>query len=146
MDQRYKSLGDGRKVCSECYESAVMATKDCQPLYRDILKFYRDNLGMPIVQEVPMLLVEREALNNAREIEKDVSSYSHRKILCRLPFSFVQIKFYHIFDGLIIPVCVMNTGTHPRTRNSRSVFVGRANPSCKITGPPFQEISHVLPC
>jgi hypothetical protein len=71
VDQRYKSLGDGRKVCSECYESAVMATKDCQPLYRDILKFYRDNLGMPIVQEVPMLLVEREALNNAREIEKD---------------------------------------------------------------------------
>lgn len=73
VDQRYKSLGDGRKVCSECMESAIMTTKNCQPLYRDILKYYRVNLGMPIDQEVPMLLVEREALNNAREVEKDVS-------------------------------------------------------------------------
>lgn len=72
VDQQYKNLGDGRKACSECMESAVMATKDCQPLYRDILKFYRVNLGMPLEQEVPMLLVEREALNNAREVEKDV--------------------------------------------------------------------------
>lgn len=71
VDQRYTRLEDGRKVCSECMESAIMTTKNCQPLFRDILKYYRVNLGMPIEQEVPMLLVEREALNNAREVEKD---------------------------------------------------------------------------
>lgn len=52
-----------------------MDTRDCQPLYRDILKFYK-NLSMPVDQEIPMLLVAREALNNAREAEKDVSSFS----------------------------------------------------------------------
>lgn len=67
---QYTSLGDGRKSCSECLESNIMDTRDCQPLYRDILKFYR-NRGMPIEQEIPMLLVKRPALNNAREAEKD---------------------------------------------------------------------------
>jgi hypothetical protein len=67
---QYTSLGDGRKSCSECLESNVMHTRDCQPLYREILKFYK-TLNMPIEQEIPMLLVERPALNNAREVEKD---------------------------------------------------------------------------
>jgi hypothetical protein len=70
-DEPYTSLGDGRKVCSECLETNVMDTRDCQPLYRDILKFYDRYLEMPIDQEIPMLLVKREALNNAREAEKD---------------------------------------------------------------------------
>lgn len=52
-----------------------MDTKDCQPLFKEILKFYK-NLGMNIEQQIPMLLVEREALNNAREVEKDVSCHS----------------------------------------------------------------------
>ncbi|KAG0561999.1 hypothetical protein KC19_9G109300 [Ceratodon purpureus] len=71
VDEQYTSLGDGRKVCSICLETNVMDTRDCQPLYRDILKFYKQQLGMPIDQEIPMLLVKREALNNAREAEKD---------------------------------------------------------------------------
>lgn len=73
VDQRYQSLPDGRRVCSECLESAMMATKDCQPLYRDIIRFYSD-MGMRIEQEIPMLLVEREALNHARESEEGVST------------------------------------------------------------------------
>lgn len=75
VDQRFKSLGDGRKACSECMESAVMTTKTCQPLYHEILNFYKTNLDMPIKQQVPMLLVEREALNNASEHNKD--SHTH---------------------------------------------------------------------
>jgi hypothetical protein len=68
----YESLEDGRKVCLECMDSIVVDTKDCQPLYREILKFYK-NMGMPIEQEIPMLLVARSALNAARDGEKDVS-------------------------------------------------------------------------
>lgn len=74
VDQGYTPLGDGRKLCGECMDSMVMHTRDCQPLYREILKFYKNNLGMSIVQEIPMLLVERAALNHAREAERDVSS------------------------------------------------------------------------
>lgn len=92
MDKRYKSLGDGRKECPECMDSAVMTTKNCQPLYRDILKFYRVNLGMPIEQEVPMLLVEREALNNAREVEKDVSHLLLFSIFT--PYFRIPTEFY----------------------------------------------------
>jgi len=71
-----------------------MTTKNCQPLYRDILKFYRVNLGMPIEQEVPMLLVEREALNNAREVEKD--GHTHAPETRGLCLSEEQI--FPIFD------------------------------------------------
>ena len=74
MDEQYTSLGDGRKVCSECMETNIMNTQECQPFYRDILKFYKTQ-GMSIDQEIPMLLVARDALNNAREAEKDVSSF-----------------------------------------------------------------------
>ncbi|KAG0617179.1 hypothetical protein M758_5G170200 [Ceratodon purpureus] len=66
----YEALEDGRKVCLDCLDSIVVDTKDCQPLYREILKFYK-NMGMSIEQEIPMLLVARSALNAARDGEKD---------------------------------------------------------------------------
>lgn len=72
---KYAGLEDGRKICLECLETAVFDTKECQPLYREVLKFYK-NVGMMIDQEVPMLLVERTALNEAREGEKEVR-FSH---------------------------------------------------------------------
>lgn len=72
----YESLDDGRKVCLNCLDSIVVDTKDCQPLYREILKFYK-SIGMPIEQEIPMLLVARSALNAARDGEKDVSGFAY---------------------------------------------------------------------
>jgi hypothetical protein len=69
---RYRTLNDGRKLCLECVDTAVLDTKACQPLYREVLKFYKSQ-SMKIDQEIPMLLVERTALNAARESEKDVS-------------------------------------------------------------------------
>jgi hypothetical protein len=78
---QYATLEDGRKLCLECLETAVVDTKECQPLYRDILKFYK-NLGMMIDQEVPMLLVARSALNEAREGEKEGMHTSETRGLC----------------------------------------------------------------
>lgn len=72
---QYATLDDGRKLCLECLETTVVDTKECQPLYREILKFYK-NVGMMIDQEVPMLLVARTALNEAREGEKEVCKYT----------------------------------------------------------------------
>nr|GME13561.1 protein DA1-related 2-like isoform X1 [Ipomoea batatas] len=68
-DARYVSLGDGRSLCLECMESAIMDTGDCQPLYHSIRDFY-EGMNMRIDQQVPMLLVERQALNEAIEGEK----------------------------------------------------------------------------
>ncbi|GER34899.1 DA1-related protein 2 [Striga asiatica] len=66
---KYISLGDGRNICLECMESAIMDTGDCQPLYHSIRDFY-EGMNMRIDQQIPMLLVERHALNEAIEGEK----------------------------------------------------------------------------
>nr|XP_034889614.1 protein DA1-related 1-like isoform X1 [Populus alba]XP_034889615.1 protein DA1-related 1-like isoform X1 [Populus alba] len=69
-DTRYISLDDGRKLCLECLDSAIMDTHECQPLYFEIREFY-EGLNMKVEQEIPLLLVERPALNEAMEGEKN---------------------------------------------------------------------------
>ncbi|KAI3799055.1 hypothetical protein L1987_34344 [Smallanthus sonchifolius] len=68
-DTRYLLLDDGRKLCLQCLDSAIMDTHECQPLYLEIQDFY-EGLNMKIEQQVPLLLVERQALNEAMEGEK----------------------------------------------------------------------------
>jgi recombinational DNA repair protein (RecF pathway) len=70
-ESRYVLLDDGRKLCLECLDSAVMDTNECQPLYLEIQEFY-EGLNMKVEQQVPLLLVERQALNEAMEGEKTV--------------------------------------------------------------------------
>ncbi|KAK1264562.1 Protein DA1-related 2 [Acorus gramineus] len=65
----YISLGDGRSLCLECLDSAIMDTGDCQLLYHSIRDYY-EGMNMKIDQQIPMLLVERQALNEAMEGEK----------------------------------------------------------------------------
>lgn len=48
-----------------------MDTTECQPLYLDIQEFY-EGLNMKVEQPIPLLLVERQALNEAMEGEKNV--------------------------------------------------------------------------
>ncbi|XP_058099438.1 LIM domain-containing protein HDR3 isoform X1 [Magnolia sinica] len=67
---RYMSLGDGRSLCLECLDSAILDTGDCQPLYHAIRDYY-EGMNMRLDQQIPMLLVERQALNEAMEGEKD---------------------------------------------------------------------------
>ncbi|GJN08339.1 hypothetical protein PR202_ga26249 [Eleusine coracana subsp. coracana] len=65
---KYMSLGDGRSLCMECLGSAVMDTGECQPLYHSIRDYY-EGMNMKLDQQIPMLLVERQALNEAMEGE-----------------------------------------------------------------------------
>nr|XP_018686392.1 PREDICTED: protein DA1-related 2-like isoform X2 [Musa acuminata subsp. malaccensis] len=67
---RHISLGEGRSLCMECLDSAIMDAGDCQALYHSIRDYY-EGLYMRIDQQIPMLLVERQALNEAIEGEKD---------------------------------------------------------------------------
>ncbi|KAK8475839.1 hypothetical protein V6N13_122049 [Hibiscus sabdariffa] len=71
---RYYSLEDGRSLCLECMESAIMDTGDCQPLYHAIRDYY-EGMNMKLDQQIPMLLVERQALNEAIVGEKN--GYHH---------------------------------------------------------------------
>lgn len=48
-----------------------MDTHECQPLYLAIREFY-EGLNMKVDQQIPLLLVERQALNEAMEGEKNV--------------------------------------------------------------------------
>ncbi|PIA60507.1 hypothetical protein AQUCO_00300182v1 [Aquilegia coerulea] len=73
-DSRYVSLEDGRSLCFECMESAIMDTGDCQSLYHAIRDYY-EGMNMKLDQQIPMLLVERQALNEAIEGEKN--GYHH---------------------------------------------------------------------
>jgi len=52
-------------------ESAIMDTGDCQPLYHAIRDYYEE-MNMKLDQQIPMLLVERQALNEAIVGEKNV--------------------------------------------------------------------------
>ncbi|KAI8559579.1 hypothetical protein RHMOL_Rhmol04G0185300 [Rhododendron molle] len=68
-ETKYVALEDGRKLCLECLDSAIMDTNQCQPLYLDIQEFY-EGLNIKVEQQVPLLLVERQALNEAMDGEK----------------------------------------------------------------------------
>lgn len=48
-----------------------MDTDECQPLFLDIQEFY-EGLNMKVTQQVPLLLVERQALNEAMDGERHV--------------------------------------------------------------------------
>ncbi|XP_028776172.1 protein DA1-related 2 isoform X2 [Neltuma alba] len=74
LNTKYYSLEDGRSLCLECMESAIMDTGDCQPLYHAIRDYY-EGMNMKIDQQIPMLLVERQALNEA--IVGDTNGYHH---------------------------------------------------------------------
>ncbi|KAL2242046.1 UNVERIFIED_CONTAM: Protein DA1-related 1 [Sesamum indicum] len=68
-DSRFAALSDCRKLCLECLDSAIMDTKECQPLFLEIQEFFK-GLNMKLTQQVPLLLVEKQALNSAMGGEK----------------------------------------------------------------------------
>ena len=52
-----------------------MDTGDCQPLYHDIRDYY-EGMNMKLDQQIPMLLVERQSLNEAIVGKKNVTDNS----------------------------------------------------------------------
>ncbi|KAI3908092.1 hypothetical protein MKW92_049612 [Papaver armeniacum] len=73
---RHTSLGDGRSLCLECMESAITDNSDCQSLYHAIRDYY-EGLYMKLDQQIPMLLVDRQALNEAIEGQQNGYQYHH---------------------------------------------------------------------
>ncbi|KAL1204300.1 Protein DA1-related 3 [Cardamine amara subsp. amara] len=71
---RYVMLADGRWLCRECLEYAVMDTVECHHLHMEMRDFF-EGLNMKIEKEFPLLLVEKEALNKAEKEEKIDNNY-----------------------------------------------------------------------
>lgn len=93
-------------MCIECLDSAIMDAGDCQALYHSIRDYY-EGLYMRIDQQIPMLLVERQALNEAIEGEKDVSFLWLFQVLSCI--SWKLANFSNIFIS----------GSSPQARNKR---------------------------
>lgn len=87
-----------------------MDTHECQPLYLEIQEFY-EGLNMKVEQQVPLLLVEKQALNEAMEGEKHVTnSQPHRQ----------TIHLLKIFSSyFIILVCAES----PHAGDSRTLSI-----------------------
>lgn len=104
---RYILLGDGRSLCLECMESAIMDTGDCQPLYHSIRDYY-EGMNMRINQQIPMLLVERQALNEAIEGEKHVNIILFLQflfLLSPLVFQWLPLWFWEMTRTSFIMDC-----------------------------------------
>lgn len=82
----FVELDDGRRLCLQCMDSAVMDTYEVQPLHFEIREFF-EGLNMKIEREFPFLLVEKQALNKAEEEEKIVST-KKKFLYISLAFSF----------------------------------------------------------
>jgi len=65
----------------ECLNSSIMDTPECQHLYMDIQEFF-EGLNMKVEQQIPLLLVERQALNEALEAEKNGHHLPETRGLC----------------------------------------------------------------
>lgn len=100
-DTKYLVLDDGRKLCLECLDSAIVDTNECQPLYIEIGEFY-EGLNMKVQQQVPLLLVERQALNEAMEGEKQVKDHIVLMIQCCLRFLMIFLTFTFVAIRVII--------------------------------------------
>ncbi|KAL1204303.1 Protein DA1-related 7 [Cardamine amara subsp. amara] len=71
---KYVMLADGRWLCRECMECAIMDTVECHHLHREMRYFFQ-GLNMKIDKEFPLLLVEKEALNKAEKEENIDNNY-----------------------------------------------------------------------
>ncbi|CAI5526946.1 unnamed protein product [Closterium sp. Naga37s-1] len=63
-------LPDGRHLCLDCVDSAVLDSADCRPLFSSVSDFFAQ-LGMPVRQHIPVLAVEQQALNDAQRAERE---------------------------------------------------------------------------
>lgn len=81
--EEWVHLTDGRELCLQCLDTIVVDTQDAQPLYDDVLDFYR-RLGMPHPYRAPLMLVDAPALNeySAREGGRADGPVFHVRGLC----------------------------------------------------------------
>ncbi|KAM0909495.1 hypothetical protein ACQ4PT_014770 [Festuca glaucescens] len=114
-DIKYITLDDGRKLCLECLYTSIMDTNECQPVYIDIQEFY-EGLNMKVEQQIPLLLVERQALNEAREAEKMGHHLPETRGLCLSEEQIVRIILRRPVIGPGNKIIDISTGPYKLAR------------------------------
>lgn len=66
--EEWVSLQDGRHLCLQCLDTLIIDTKEAQPLYDEVLRFYT-SMGMPHPYKAPLLLVEGPVLDEYADKE-----------------------------------------------------------------------------
>ncbi|KAG2682375.1 hypothetical protein I3843_11G189400 [Carya illinoinensis] len=60
--QQLIDVGDGRKLCPDCYATAVVDVMKLKPLVEELHKFYK-KLGLSVERDIPILLVDKDEIN-----------------------------------------------------------------------------------
>jgi len=82
----YAQLGDGRYLCLDCLGSAVLDNKDVQPLYDEVLAFFRNKHNLQQHMKPPLYLVDQETLNDSVQVEG-----GHEGVTCGLCISHERV-------------------------------------------------------
>lgn len=77
-DIKYVDLGDGRKLCSDCYSITIMDPKECEAhVFENVRRFYTTlNLN---VDDIPIALVDKDEMRRVREKNSEVSRFGKKK-------------------------------------------------------------------
>ncbi|KAH0980856.1 hypothetical protein GBA52_008033 [Prunus armeniaca] len=58
----YVNLGDGRKLCSDCYSIAILDPGKCNRLIEKMHEFYKE-LNLEVDKDIPILLVDKDYMD-----------------------------------------------------------------------------------
>ncbi|KXZ56176.1 hypothetical protein GPECTOR_1g151 [Gonium pectorale] len=61
--EEWAPLPDGRPLCLQCLSGTVLDTREAQPLYDEVLRFYAEEMRLPHPYKPPLLLVDGPTLN-----------------------------------------------------------------------------------
>lgn len=111
VDETFAALNDGDRVlCLWCLGTVVVNTEQCQDLYMDVLRFYKER-GMQLKQTPPLSLVDNYVLNDALrkgiapgESRNDDGPLMHTRGLCVIRASQHVLQLPGFFGKDRIPI------------------------------------------
>ncbi|CAL9006106.1 unnamed protein product [Prunus brigantina] len=74
----YVNLGDGRKLCSDCYSIAIFDPSKCNRLIEKMREFYKE-LNLEVDKDIPILLVDKDYMDK-RQGAIGLTTFDHRKV------------------------------------------------------------------
>lgn len=93
-DVVYLNLGDGRKICCDCYSTAIMDKSTCEELWLEVRTFFK-KLNLDVEKCVPCYLIDkkemhklvRPAIHSTGEVLGVTTTYNSQTIMIIDKFS-----------------------------------------------------------
>ncbi|CAB4299575.1 unnamed protein product [Prunus armeniaca] len=74
----YVNLGNGCKLCSDCYSIAILDPSKCNRLIEKMHEFYKE-LNLEVDKDIPILLVDKDYMDK-RQGAVGLTTFDHRKV------------------------------------------------------------------